>query len=67
SPIRVGNRIFGFSRSGDVTVLAADKQYQLLAHNELGELCEATPAIANGRMYVRTDSTLLCIGQPPSN
>ncbi len=67
SPIRVGNRIFGFSRGGDAIVLAADKHYELLARNEIGELCEGTPAIANGRMFVRTDSTLLCIGQPNSN
>jgi outer membrane protein assembly factor BamB len=67
SPIRVGDRIFCFSRGGDAFVIAADIHYQLLARNELGELCAATPAIANGRMFVRTESTLLCIGQPPSN
>jgi len=40
---------------------AADK-YQLLAKNSLGEMCRATPAIAGGRMYVRTASHLMSIG-----
>jgi outer membrane protein assembly factor BamB len=67
SPIRIGNRIFGFSRGGEAIVLAADKHFEVLARNVLGELCAATPAVANGRLFVRTESTLFCIGQPASN
>jgi outer membrane protein assembly factor BamB len=66
SPIRIGNRIFGISMNGEVVVLAADRQYQLLARNELDEPCHATPAVANNRLYVRTVSSLLCIGDPNS-
>ncbi|HEX5471235.1 MAG TPA: PQQ-binding-like beta-propeller repeat protein [Lacipirellulaceae bacterium] len=64
SPIRVGNRIFGISMNGEVVVLAADRQYQSLARNELNEPCHATPAVADGRLYVRTESSLLCVGDP---
>ena len=63
SPLRIGNRIFGVSMTGEVVVLAADKKYQLLARNSLNEPCHATPAVANHRLYVRTESTLICIGQ----
>jgi hypothetical protein len=45
-----------------VVVLAADKEFQLLARNELGELCQATPAVADNRLYIRTDSSLICVG-----
>ena len=45
-------------------VLAADRRYQLLARNELGESTSATPAVARGRMYVRTETMLLCVGTP---
>ncbi|HEX3601031.1 MAG TPA: PQQ-binding-like beta-propeller repeat protein [Lacipirellulaceae bacterium] len=63
SPIRIGNRIFGLSRQGEAVVLAADKEYKLLARNVLNEPCIATPAVANHCLYVRTESTLMCIGQ----
>jgi outer membrane protein assembly factor BamB len=63
SPVRIGNRIFGLSKEGDVVVLAADKEYQLLARNSLGEPCQATPAVADGRIYYRTESSLICLGE----
>jgi outer membrane protein assembly factor BamB len=62
SPVRIGNRIFGLSKDGDVTVLAADKEYQLLARNSLGEPSQATPAVADGRIYYRTEASLICLG-----
>ena len=45
-----------------MVALSADRRYRLLARNELGEPTSATPAFAGGRMYVRTESTLLCVG-----
>ena len=62
SPIRIGDRIFGVVADGEVVVLAADRKFKLLARNSLGEPCHATPAVANDRLYVRTESSLLCIG-----
>lgn len=67
SPVRIGDRIFCTSVDGDVVVLAADKEYQLLARNPLGELCQSTPAVANNRLYVRTDLSLMCIGTPTAD
>jgi outer membrane protein assembly factor BamB len=64
SPLRIGNRVFGFSRGGEAIVLAADKKFEVLARNDLKESCVATPAVSNHRLYLRTDSTLHCIGQP---
>jgi outer membrane protein assembly factor BamB len=64
SPVRIGDRIFGVSMQGEVVVLAADKQFSVLARNSLNEPCHATPAVAGNRLYVRTESTLYCIGEP---
>jgi outer membrane protein assembly factor BamB len=64
SPLRIGNRIFCASRGGEMLVLAADSKFKLLARNPLDEPCHATPAVAHDRLYVRTESTLLCIGEP---
>lgn len=63
SPIRIGNRILAASRGGEVVVLAAAPKFELLARNALDEPCVATPAVADDRLYLRTVSTLYCIGK----
>ncbi len=62
SPVRVGDRIYCIDEDGVVVVLAADKEFQLLARNPLGEPSRSTPAVANGRMYLRTVSHLISVG-----
>jgi outer membrane protein assembly factor BamB len=66
SPVRIGDRIFCASREGEMVVLAADHKFKVLARNTLDEPCHATPAVAHNRLYVRTESTLLCIGEAQS-
>jgi len=61
SPVRVGDRIYCPSRTGEMLVLAASERYQLLARFPLGERTHSTPALANGRMYLRTVSHLMVI------
>lgn len=62
SPVIVGSRIFCIEDDGVVVVLSASDQYELLAKNPLGEPSRSTPAVAGGRMYVRTESHLVSIG-----
>jgi outer membrane protein assembly factor BamB len=62
SPVCVGERLYGLSREGDVIVLAAAKQFEVLARNPLGEGSHSTPAVADGRMYLRTFSHLISLG-----
>lgn len=61
SPVRAGNRLFCISREGEVVVLAAREQYQLLGRNNLGEPSHSTPALADGVIYLRTFSHLIAI------
>jgi outer membrane protein assembly factor BamB len=65
SPIRIGNRIFGISLEGEVDVLVAGKEYKLIARNQLGEPVTATPAVADGRLLIRTEQSLICLGAKP--
>ena len=62
SPVCVGGRLYCISTKGEVVVLAAAEKYELLARNPLGEKSHATPAIAGGRMYLRTWSHLISVG-----
>jgi outer membrane protein assembly factor BamB len=54
SPICVQDRIYAVTHSGEVLVIAADDEFRLLARNDLGEASRCTPAVAHGRMYLRT-------------
>jgi hypothetical protein len=54
--------VFLVSHSGKVTVLKAGAQWEVLATGSLDETCEATPAIAGGRIYVRTHKALYAFG-----
>jgi outer membrane protein assembly factor BamB len=62
SPVCVGNHLYGVSREGQVIVLAAAKQFKLVARNPLGEGSHSTPAVAGGTIYLRTFSHLLAVG-----
>jgi outer membrane protein assembly factor BamB len=62
SPLHVDDRLFCISLDGEVIVLAADDEYKLLARHPLGEPVTATPAVADGRLLIRTEQSLICVG-----
>ena len=49
--------------AGDVYVFAAEPTFRLLARSELGEGVRATAAVADGRLYIRGERHLYCIGK----
>ncbi len=62
SPVYGDGRIYVAGDNGTVVVLAAGPKLEVLARNDLGGTCIATPAIADGRLYFRTREKLICIG-----
>ena len=48
-----------------IVVLAASRKFEVLARVELGEKTFATPAVANGVMYLRTQTRLYSLGKAP--
>jgi outer membrane protein assembly factor BamB len=63
SPIRIGNHIYCISSDGEVVVLAASDKYELVSRQNLGEVARSTPAVADGRLYLRTQSHLFSLGK----
>jgi len=63
SPICIGDHLYCISKKGEVLIFSATEKYELLARNPLPELCYATPAVADGRLYIRTLSHLVSIGK----
>ncbi len=62
SPVFAGSRIYLLSDTGETTVIAAALEFRVLAKNPLGEKCQASPAIAHGRIFIRTSENLFCLG-----
>lgn len=64
SPVLAGDKVIVITEEGEIYVLAADKSYQLLGEGRLDDHFLATPALAGGRVYLRGENNLWCIGNP---
>jgi outer membrane protein assembly factor BamB len=62
SPVAAGGHVYMSSENGKISVLKAAGEWQVVATNDIGEDIMATPAIADGRIYLRTNSSLFCFG-----
>jgi hypothetical protein len=58
-----GDRLYVLCQNGDTLVFAASPNYQLLASNRLGEYTNASIAVCNGALFIRTWDHLWCISQ----
>ncbi|MCP5120282.1 MAG: PQQ-binding-like beta-propeller repeat protein, partial [bacterium] len=62
SLVASGGKIYVPSEDGDVYVLRAGPEFEILATNSMDEIIMATPAISEGVLYVRTRAHLFAIG-----
>jgi len=63
SPVYGDGKIYLTAFDGTVTVVAPGKQFKILAKNTIDEPTAASPAIAGGRIYLRTFQALYAIGK----
>lgn len=63
SPVAADGRIYLSSEDGDIFVVKSGAEFQLLSTNPMGERLMATPALSEGRMYVRGEKNLFAIGR----
>ncbi|HNG34610.1 MAG TPA: PQQ-binding-like beta-propeller repeat protein [Blastocatellia bacterium] len=63
SPVGADGKVYLISQDGTVSVVKAVGEWDVLAVNALGDEVFATPAIDDGKLYVRTKSTLYCFGK----
>jgi len=61
SPVAVDGKLYIMSEDGEVYVISAGPKYELLAKNSLGEAVMASPAVSDGKMFVRALKHLYCI------
>lgn len=65
SPILAGKHLYYVSREGRVYVVEATPEFKLAATNDLadGTVFNASPAAADGKIYIRSDGWLYCFGE----
>lgn len=62
SPVSDGRHLFFSGETGKVVVVPVGDMFSVAATNDLGDLCMATPAIAEGTIFFRTQSKLIAVG-----
>jgi outer membrane protein assembly factor BamB len=61
SPIACAGHLFACNEEGTTYVLRLQAPWEILAENPLGEAILATPAISREEIFIRTDTSLVCI------
>ena len=62
SPVEAGGLLYFPAESGITYVLRAGDKFDLVATNDLGAGILASPAVVEGRIFLRTQDELVCIG-----
>lgn len=62
SPICIDGKIYCASREGEMVVIPATRDFEILGRSQFDSGIYATPAVADGRLIVRTETDLISIG-----
>ncbi len=63
SLVSAGGLAYFLADDGTMTVVRPGEKLDIISINNLGEHCYASPAIAGGRLYLRGEKHLFCIGE----
>jgi outer membrane protein assembly factor BamB len=64
SPVLIGGKVYVFTHKGEVTVFDTNpEKFVLVSRTNLGEAVMASPAVADGRLYIRGAKNLYCVGK----
>ena len=62
SPVVADGNIYFLSEDGESAIVQAGPEFKLVARNTIGEKCQASMAISQGQLFIRSESRLWCIG-----
>ena len=62
SPVAFGDKILLTSEDGDTFMVKAGAKHEVVGSNSVGEPVYASPAIADGLIFIRGEKNLYCIG-----
>ncbi len=62
SPVTGDGKIYVLNEAGQLSVVSAEREWQVLSSADFEEDAHATPAIVDGKIYLRTAGHLYCFG-----
>ncbi len=63
SPVAAEGRIYVSSEAGKVSVLRSGAEWEVISVSDLKEPIYATPALSEGKIFIRTANHLYCFGE----
>ena len=63
SAVAGDGRVYFTSERGEIYVVRAGPEFEVLATNKMDEVCMATPAISDGEIFLRTHENLYCVSE----
>ena len=62
SPVCADGRLYFPDDDGNTFVVKADKKFEVIEKNAIGEECYASPALSKGQIFLRGSKHLWCLG-----
>ena len=63
SPMLADGKLFMMDNDGIMRIYEFSKEMKLISENELGEIAGTTPAFSEGKIVIRGENNLYCIGK----
>jgi outer membrane protein assembly factor BamB len=63
SPVVGDGKVYFFSESGETIVLSAGRAPDVIARNKINARILGSPAVSGGRLFIRSDNSLIAIGK----
>jgi outer membrane protein assembly factor BamB len=63
SPVIAEGKVYLMDKTGIMHIFRADKEFSIIGEPKLGEKSACTPAFSEGRIYIRGEKNLYCIGK----
>ncbi len=63
SPVIAENKLYALDLQGNMLIFEVSKEKKVVGECPLGEKATTTPAFSDGRIYIRGDNNLYCIGK----
>jgi outer membrane protein assembly factor BamB len=67
SPVAAEGHIYFLADSGETTVIDAGPEFKIIARNPLGEKVQASMAISQKQLFIRTEHNVFCIDAEKQN
>jgi outer membrane protein assembly factor BamB len=63
SPVVAEGRVYFLSETGETTIIEAGREFKEIARNSVKDLCQASMAVSQKQLFIRTARDLYCIGR----